>query len=70
MFRRLASDPTEQHSAWAQELWFDTLKIDFSTEEMDASEALELLGLARLRTDEAHPEEPPQRWFGPPGHEV
>lgn len=46
LFKKLASDPTEQHRQWALELWESTKGYDFSPYQMGCDEALKVLGLA------------------------
>jgi len=51
-FAMLAKDPTDQHKAWARELWKSTREYDFSPDQMGADRALKTLGLAVDGVDE------------------
>jgi hypothetical protein len=69
MFKKLASDPTEQHLAWAKELWKFSRNFDFSSCQMECEKALKVLGLARRRKDPEEPEEGAVWFYGPEGSE-
>lgn len=57
VFRMLASDPTVQHTAWAQKIWKMSDRYDFAPEQMHCEKALQKLGLARSGVDPDYPED-------------
>ena len=63
-FQRLASDPTEQHKIWAKGLWSESSHYDFSAYQMDADEALVVLGLCEMSVDPEHPDEGEVPYYG------
>lgn len=56
-FEKLASDPTPQHIQWAEELWEDSYKYDFSNCELECDDALIALGLAKKAVHPKYPKD-------------
>lgn len=67
IFKRLASDPTEQHKKWALEFWAEAHAYDFAWIELECAEAMAKLGLARMRVDPDFPDDGEVWFFGPEG---
>lgn len=68
-FKQLASDPTEQHKKWAEEIWKETSNYDFSNYHLDCEDELTSLGLARKRVDPEYPEGGEVWFYGPEGND-
>lgn len=68
IFKRLASDPTDQHKQWALDFWSFGRCYDFSWDQMHCDSALKILGLARDGVDPKYPDDA-MTFYGPNGDE-
>jgi hypothetical protein len=65
LFRKLATDPTDQHRLWAREFWEEAKQYDFSWYQLECDEELLVLGLARRGIDPDYPHEGETIFYGP-----
>jgi len=66
LFKKFASNPTEEHRKWAHDLWPRISDFDFSSYQMNADDALAVLGLARRGVDPEYPQDGEVWLYGPP----